>query len=501
MDTHPVRLLLVDDDRTFHSIIRSLLAISRTPFELRCATTFQEGVEAIEEQDFDLCLIDYGLKEHTGVELIRRIRDLGFSAPLIMLTGHVGREVDIEAMNAGATDYLYKGKLDGMTLERSIRYAVERYRSNEALRRSEESLRSVLASAPVLIFSIDSSRVINLTDGRGLLSLNLTPGDFVGHTVTETFSEPRMIQNIERALAGERFVDIMQLRGVIFETHYSPRLDASGRVIGMVGVATDITDRMRHERALQQAHDKLEARVRERTAEIERMMKRLEESSLVQKRFIADASHDLRTPLTVVRAELDLLLEGDDEQNPRIRESLRRIASEATRLEHLASDLLMLATLDAGESPPTRECCRLDELILLSASQLGTLAAERRISWRINCEEPIEVRCDERAMKRALMNILENAIKYSRMDSVVDIALRLDNSHAHVIVEDKGEGIEPRDLPKVFERFYRGDHTRTTPGTGLGLAIVKAVVEAHSGTIDLESEVGVGTRVTLSLPC
>jgi signal transduction histidine kinase len=272
-------------------------------------------------------------------------------------------------------------------------------------------------------------------------------------------------------------------------------------VIGMVGVATDITDRMRHERALQQAHDKLEARVRERTAEIERMMKRLEESSLVQKRFIADASHDLRTPLTVVRAELDLLLEGDDEQNPRIRESLRRIASEATRLEHLASDLLMLATLDAGESPPTRECCRLDELILLSASQLGTLAAERRISWRINCEEPIEVRCDERAMKRALMNILENAIKYSRMDSVVDIALRLDNSHAHVIVEDKGEGIEPRDLPKVFERFYRGDHTRTTPGTGLGLAIVKAVVEAHSGTIDLESEVGVGTRVTLSLPC
>ncbi len=200
-----------------------------------------------------------------------------------------------------------------------------------------------------------------------------------------------------------------------------------------------------------------------------------------------------------MRAELDLLLQ-ENQQNPRTYESISRVISEAVRLEHLASDLLMLATLDAGETPTRRVPCRLDELILLSASQLGTLAAERQIAWRINCEEPIEVPCDERAMKRALMNVLENAIKYSRKESVVDISLRRDRLYAHVIITDSGEGIEAHDIPKVFDRFYRGDHTRTTPGTGLGLAIVKAVVDAHDGIIDLESSVGKGTRVSLSLP-
>jgi PAS domain S-box-containing protein len=270
-----------------------------------------------------------------------------------------------------------------------------------------------------------------------------------------------------------------------------------------LSIMRDITERVRTRELLQEANDKLERRVEERTEEIVRVIRRLEQTNLVQKRFIADASHDLRTPLTVLRAELELLRRGSSD--PRLLESLGKLSREAQRLDTLITDLLVLATLEGRDGKPGRQPVRVDELILEGASQLATLAAEKEIKWRIISEEPIEITGDEMTIKRMLDNLMENAVKYSRQRGIVEISLaRIPsegkrNEHIEIIIRDNGAGIAEHDLPRVFDRFYRGDITRSTPGTGLGLAIVKAAVDAHGGEITIESTVDVGTTVTVRL--
>ena len=286
---------------------------------------------------------------------------------------------------------------------------------------------------------------------------------------------------------------------------------------GFIINSRDVTERITMEKELEQLlelveyeRQRLEIRVEERTAEVVSVMRKLEIASQTQKRFIADASHDLRTPLTVLRAEIDLLLRGNLE--PAMRLTLESLNQQTERLDNLTGDLLILATLEGRESSAEFQPTRLDELMMECASQLGGSAAARGIIWHVDCDEPIELECDQISIKRMLCNLIDNAVKYS--DTGGTVSLRLQKARetndggatgeAHELIEfiisDTGAGIAAEDLPHVFDRFYRGDLTRSMPGTGLGLAIVKAVADAHGGTISVDSAAGVGTTITTRLP-
>jgi two-component system sensor histidine kinase CiaH len=268
---------------------------------------------------------------------------------------------------------------------------------------------------------------------------------------------------------------------------------------GVVLNSRDVTERKLAEEALREAHDKLEMRVQERTAEIVKMMAQLEQAHHTQRRFVADASHDLRTPLTVIAIEIDLLLRtpGFDEITY---ESLQRITGEVGQLNDLASDLLLLTMLDDPQPQDMRRQEHLDAILLDEINQLTSLVTEKGVRWNVAIDQGVEYRCDLHAMRRALANVLENAVKYSSEGSTITVSLRYEDGCALVSVEDQGMGIDPEDHERVFERFYRSDKARSTPGTGLGLSIVKAVVEAHGGRVRLESEPGIGTTIIISLP-
>ncbi len=230
------------------------------------------------------------------------------------------------------------------------------------------------------------------------------------------------------------------------------------------------------------------------------MIDRLERARITQDRFIADASHDLRTPLTIIQAEVELLLTRDDHA-PEVRGALLKMASEADRLGHLASDLLFLARADAHQLAATSETIRLDELLVECVAKLRTLAARKNIALRIVVEEPAEISCDPSTLQRALINVIENAIKYSPDDGMVSVRLdREEQGSLRIVITDNGQGIPEEDIAKVFSRFYRSDLARSTPGSGLGLSIVKSVIDAHGGTIALDSVEGAGTTVTITLP-
>jgi signal transduction histidine kinase len=229
------------------------------------------------------------------------------------------------------------------------------------------------------------------------------------------------------------------------------------------------------------------------------MIERLERTFSSQRRFVADASHDLRTPLMVIQAKLDRLARHDG-LDQSARHDIDLCSSEVERLSRLASDLLLLARADADQLRMITSPQRLDEILIDCVAKLKTLASAKRISLWVNVDEPVEVVCDPRAIERALMNVLDNAILYSHESSTVSAAIAAADGIATITIADTGPGIAPGDLPLVFDRFYRSDAARSTGGTGLGLSITKTIIEAHGGTIALASEPGRGTTVRIGLP-
>jgi signal transduction histidine kinase len=281
-----------------------------------------------------------------------------------------------------------------------------------------------------------------------------------------------------------------------------PFLDSSGKYAGSLAMITDITERKQTEARLQDLNNLLEQRVRERTREVVDAMTQIEQSYATQRRFIADASHDLRTPLTVIRAEVDLLLRRDGYDDVTV-QALQRVVSESKRLERITDDLILLATLDAmsPEVEKGYDTVQPAELLMEALMKLSPVVRSKSIAWNTTVDFALELRCNPTMVERAMYNILENAVNFSSYGATIDVQLSAMDADVTLIVSDIGQGIESAELPHIFDRFYRSDTARNTPGTGLGLSIVKAVVEAHGGTVRIVSAPGVGTTVRLAFPC
>lgn len=228
------------------------------------------------------------------------------------------------------------------------------------------------------------------------------------------------------------------------------------------------------------------------------MIDRLETTFRSQQQFITDASHDLRTPLTVIHAELQLLRR--QHSDPETSSIVERGIREVEKLSRLAGDLLLLAKADAHQLITGNQLCRLDEIMVESVRGCRPLTDEKQISIQITINEPTEILCDPAALERALVNLVGNAIKYTPEAGKVCIEMSATETHAMLIISDNGPGIPASELPRLFDRFYRSDRARNSEGSGLGLAIAKSIVEAHGGTITLESTLGVGTRALVVLP-
>ena len=225
---------------------------------------------------------------------------------------------------------------------------------------------------------------------------------------------------------------------------------------------------------------------------------RLETSFAQQKQFTSDASHELRTPIAVLISEAQTTLAR--ERSPEdYRESVSASLDTAQKMRRLTESLLELARLDAGQEGLRREKTSLPAIIHDSMKLVRALAADRRL--RIHCDlTNVEIVCDANRVAQVVTNLLTNAVNYNRDGGNILIATRIENAMAVLTVADTGQGIAKKNLPRVFERFFRADTSRHGGNSGLGLAISKAIVEAHGGTIEVASEENVGTTFTVRLP-
>jgi heavy metal sensor kinase len=233
------------------------------------------------------------------------------------------------------------------------------------------------------------------------------------------------------------------------------------------------------------------------------MIERLERSFARQRRFVADASHELRTPVAAIRSMTDVTLASSSAVSPdEYRTVLHDVNVEAERLGHLISDLLSLARVDENKLPLEREALRLDRLVVDVAATMELLATEKGITLAVEADEPATVLGDEARLIQVIMNLVDNAINYTNAGGNITLQVHVKGDTAYLNVSDTGIGIQPEHLEHIFERFYRVDpaRSRAAGGTGLGLSIVDWVVHAHDGTISVVSTPGQGTTFTVQLP-
>ena len=229
------------------------------------------------------------------------------------------------------------------------------------------------------------------------------------------------------------------------------------------------------------------------------MLDRIETIFETQQRFIADVSHELRTPLTTIRGNL-ALVKRSKQADP---ESLAAMESEAERMSRLVRDLLLLAQADAGVTLQ-RSPVELDGLLLEVYRQTRVIAqqTDHGVTVRLGAEDQATVMGDPDRLRQLLLNLAENAVKYTPSGGQVTLALERQDGWVRVDVADTGIGIPAEDLPHIFERFYRVDKARSRErgGTGLGLSIAQWIAQAHGGRLEVKSRVGQGTTFSLWLP-
>ena len=356
-----VKVLLVEDDEDDYIITRNLLEdIEGTTFKLVWLDTCDKGLEAISCHHYDLCLLDFNIGKSTGLDFLRKAGAQGIHSPIILLTGQGQHERDVEAMKAGAEDFLVKADVNVSMLERAIRHAIER------------------------------------------------------------------------------------------------------------------------------------ARVKDAEREVIRM----------REDFIANVSHQLRTPVTSLKGYLKLLVENKV-PDPEVRmEFLTRAYEDSQRLTTLINDFLDTSRWESGFFHVQVEDVDLRTLISNALRALTGLAQSKGISLVPTLPQiPLLIKADSHWLEEVLANLLSNAVKFSEPDCPILIETEVEHDHVTVRVVDQGPGIPANEIGKLFGKFYQADtpQKRSGVGSGLGLYLSKKIVEAHGGHMDVESELGKGSTFSFTL--
>ena len=230
------------------------------------------------------------------------------------------------------------------------------------------------------------------------------------------------------------------------------------------------------------------------------LVARLRAALQTQRQFMADASHELRTPVSVVRATADVMLSRDHRDEGEYREAVAVVGDQARRLGHLVENMLVLARADAGGYTLRPVDLYLDEVVADCRRALDVLATERGVTIRSAATPEMAIRGDEDLLRRLMLNVLQNAVQHTAAGGSVSVDIAEEAGAVTIRVSDEGAGIPLEDQQRIFDRFVQLDPSRRGQGTGLGLPIARWIAEAHQGTLVLERSDADGTTFRITLP-
>ncbi|HKJ73684.1 MAG TPA: ATP-binding protein [Alphaproteobacteria bacterium] len=369
---------------------------------------------------------------------------------------------------------LMEDEIDG-TLRRQIESAIRD--ESEEVRRADEATHELLSDLVLVAGGVTVLGLILAATAIHFLSTRIrTP---MGHLMTgvRELTQGRL-QHRTNMTGHDEFAELGQ---------------------ALDGMASRLESQQKQ---LIEARSGLERTVAARTDELARANERLKRTDAMRQEFMANISHELRTPITVIRGEADVTLRGKQVGVGDYRDALTRIVEQARRLGKLVDDLLLIARARADALRLDLQTVPLDELLEDACGHAEALG-ERDITVRLEkSAEPCAALGDPDRLIQLFMILLDNAVRYSAPGQTVILTLGARDDRVSVSIRDSGAGMSRDDIENVFERFYRGEAGRSMApqGSGLGLPIAKAIVTAHSGEITVESSAGQGTTVTVTLP-
>ncbi|WP_373501188.1 ATP-binding protein [Desulfococcus sp.] len=342
--------------------------------------------------------------------------------------------------------------------------------------RQRDELEAVLTSMQEGVIALNMDEHLIKVNQAAADMFKFKPGAAIGRTIQEVIRNPQLHRFVQEALTGEGDAEgeihLYQEEERILGTHSSPLREPNGRRIGTLIVFHDIT--------------------------------RLRRLETMRREFAANVSHEIKTPLTAIKGFVETLLGGALEKPEEARRFLMIIENHANRLAAIIEDLMKLAEIEQkGQNRSIglrREA--LKPVISGAIEVLRGHADEKNIAIRLECDEALQAEINAHFLEQAVVNLVENAVKYSGQGSTIRVRAGQAGQEVEIRIEDEGIGIPGSHLPRLFERFYRVDKSRSRKegGTGLGLAIVKHIIQAHGGKIDVDSTVGRGSTFLIRLP-
>jgi signal transduction histidine kinase len=474
-----MKVLLVEDNHADARLFAELLSeVANKSFQLTTADTFSSAAPLVRSQD--IVFLDLSLPDAFGIETVSRMVQLAGDIPIVVLTGNDDDRVAVEAMKAGAQDYLFKAEITPSLIARSARYAVERKAAEQQAKRAIKAdaaaqrarLLSSLTAAITASFELDAT----LPEVAKLVVPML--GDYCAIELT------RDAGTLERvATAGD---------GTAQGEELYLQLHARGRTVGALLLGMSSSGRT-FDSELQQLADEV----------AERIALGVDNASLYgaaqrairgRDELLAVVSHDLRNPLNIVALALQAVA-GDPEMAAA---ALPRAMRGVDRMQRLIEDLLDVARIDTGTlaiEPRGIDVAALaDDLF----EQQRTIAAEKKITLVRHFDRPpLGARADRHRLTQAITNLISNAFKFTPAGGTVHIGANAVGERVAIWVSDTGPGIPPEHLSHIFDRFWQPQRRRD--GVGLGLAIVKGIVDAHGGAIEVDSVPGEGTTFRIVL--
>ncbi len=372
---------------------------------------------------------------------------------------------------------IYSGEEMGGLAEAMNQMAAQLDDRIRTVLRQRNEQEAVLASMMEGVLAVNKDeRILRINQSAADL-LNLDSETCTGRLIQEVIRKPDLQNFITQALKSQQQIESdvkLAIRGneLFLQAHGTPLRDSGGKEIGVVVVLNDMT--------------------------------RLQRLENIRRDFVANVSHELKTPITAIKGSAETLLAGALEDSQSAQKFIDIITRQSDRLNAIIEDLLALSRIERDEEIDGIELTtnQLRTVFLSTVQACMIKAQERQVVLEMECPDDIEVQINAPLLEQALVNLVDNAIKYSNQNGRVLFSAKTEGSMTAIRVQDWGTGIAREHLPRLFERFYRVDKARSRKlgGTGLGLAIVKHIVQSHGGQIHVESTLGEGSVFTVELP-
>ncbi len=543
----PIRLLFLEDDRADLDLARAMLTNAGLSIDLTAVDSKEAFTAALNDGTFDLILSDYLLPAFDGLSALKVARERSPDTPFIIVSGFLGEERAIDTLKSGATDYVLKQRLDRLlpAVERALREVRERKAREEAQRERErllererhlaQRLRGMTDASLAIASALSLDDVLQLItnqarevvgahqamttspiagdwahavssmslsdkyaawrdagikpDGSGLESLVCTTNRTVKLTEEET--RRHLLSRESRPAAKKP----LPMRGWLA----APLVEREGKNIGLIQLSDKYDGEFTaedEEVLIQLAH------MASAAVQNARLYREAQEANKAKDDFIATLSHELRTPMTAILGWVQLLRYSDNDEHE-VGSAIEMIENSTRVQARIIEDLMDVSRIIAGKLHLECEAIELEPLVLAAERNFAWTLQERNLTYRTEIDnEPLSVWGDGTRLQQVVWNLLSNAIKFTPDGGSVSLSLRKSGDRALIRVSDTGQGISPDFIDHVFERFRQAsDHSHHSPGLGLGLAIVRHLVEAHYGTVEVQSAgLGKGTTFTVSLP-